>query len=150
MPLFRLILAMLPLSAVLSVGSIEYLEQRFYPEESFTRISEYFNGVEATGNRIILRSDSTARTGHYVTFQLSTSYPVDHFKLEVYEPGSAKPKDYIFKPETSIPASKPIYLGLTGGDWGDKMRPPVAYRLSVVGKNGETLVSESSFLWGDD
>ena len=143
------ILALLLLPS-LSRGSIEYLEQRFYSEESFTRISEYFDGIEVTGDRIILRSDASARTGHYVTFQLSSSASVDHFKLEVYEPGSPNPKDYIFTPETSIPTSKPIYLGLTGGNWADQTHPPVAYKLSVIDKDGNTLASESSFLWGDD
>ena len=141
---------LLLLSVSWSFGSIDYLEQRFYPEESFTRISEYLNGVEVVGNRIILRSDSGFRTGHYITFQLSTSYAIDHFKLEVYAHGSREPSDYIFKPDASIPAGKPVFLGLTGKDWEDKKKPPVAYKLSLIGRNGDTLLAETSFLWGDD
>ena len=150
MPLFRLILLALVSSAGLNFGSIEYLEQRFYPEESFTRISEYFNGIEDPGNRFILRSEPDFRTGHYVTFELSTPYTVDHFRLEVYEYGSREPSEYLFKAETTIPAAKPIFLGLTGEKWNDQRQPPVAYKLSLVDKNGETLASATSFLWGDD
>jgi hypothetical protein len=150
MPLIRSIITLLALTYSVGFASIDYLEQRYYSEESFTRISEYFNGVEVAGNRTILRSDSEARTGHYVTFLLSTSDAVDHFKLEVYEPGSPEVKEYTFKASSSIEPSKPIYLGLTGEKWADKARPPVAYKLSVIGKDGATLDSASSFLWGDD
>lgn len=150
MSLQRLTLLTFLVSIQCSFGSIDYLEQKFYEEESFTRISEYFNGIEVTGNRIILRSDAVERTGHYVTFQLSQSYPVDHFKLEVYEFDAKEPKDYIFPANTIIAAAQPIYLGLTGAGWAEKMQPPVAYKLSVVGKDGEVLESATSFLWGDD
>ncbi len=150
MSLLRLTLLTFLVSIQCSFGSIDYLEQKFYQEESFTRISEYFNGVEVTGDRIILRSDAVERTGHYVTFQLSQSYPIDHFKLEVYEFDAKEPKDYIFPASTSIAEAQPIYLGLTGAGWAEKMRPPVAYKLSVVGKDGEVFESATSFLWGDD
>ena len=150
MSLIRSIVIFLALTYSVSFASIDYLEQRFYSEESFTRISEYFNGVEAAGNRSILRSDAESRTGHYVTFQLSSTDAVDHFKLEIYEPDSPDVKEYTFKADSSLEPSKPIYLGLTGEKWADKAHPPVAYRLTVVGKNGETLDSASSFLWGDD
>lgn len=150
MSLIRFIFPVLVFSSLGSSASIDYLEQRFYSEESFTRISEYFNGVEVSGNRIILRSDTTGRTGHYVTFQLSARYDVDHFKLEVYEPGSPDVKDYLFKPESPIDPTKPIYLGLTGEKWTEKANPPVAYKLSVIGRNGDVLESASSFLWGND
>lgn len=150
MSLTRFIPAFLLLTTSLSRGSIEYLEQRYFPEESFTRISEYFNGIEVPGNRIILRSNSDHRTGHYVTFQLSTDYSIDHFKLEVYEHGSKDPVDYVFTPKSAIPAARPILLGLTGENWEDQKKPPVAYKLSLIGKDGEMLASATSFLWGDD
>ncbi|MCZ6672730.1 MAG: hypothetical protein O7C75_07305 [Verrucomicrobia bacterium] len=150
MSLFRLALLELLISTSFSFASIEYLEQRYFPEESFMRISEYFNGIEVAGNRIIIRSDAEHRTGHYVTFQLSSSYSIDHFKLEVYEHGSKEPTDYLFKPQSTIPVGKPVFLGLTGEKWMDKKRPPVAYRLSLIGKDGKTLNSATSFLWGDD
>ena len=150
MPLLRAIVAAILLPACLSVGSIEYLEQKFYPEESFARISEYFDGIEVPGNRIILRSDSNARTGHYITFQMSSTFTIDHFKLEVFEFGVKDPTEYIFKPDSSIPSSKPIYLGLTGEKWADKYQPPVAYKLSVIGPDRKALLTATSFLWGDD
>lgn len=150
MALARLtLLASIALSK-LSFGSIDYLEQKFYEETSFTRISEYFNEVEVKGDRIILRSEAKERTGHYITFQLSQSYPIDHFKLEVYEFNAKEPKDYIFKADTRIAKAQPIFLGLTGAGWTDKRQPPVAYKLSVIGKDGEVFESATSFLWGDD
>jgi hypothetical protein len=150
MPLLRTLVAAILLSASHSFGSIEYLEQKFYSEESFTRISEYFNDIEVTGNRVILRSDSNFRTGHYITFQLSSSNAVDHFKLEVYEFGAKDPTEFLFKPDSTIPPSKPIYLGLTGEKWTDKYQPPVAYKLSLIDKDGKAILSATSFLWGDD
>ena len=150
MSLIRSIIAVLTITTTVSYASIQDLEQRFYSEEAFTRISEYFNGVEDSGNRTIIRSDSNARTGHYITFTLSARYEIDHFKLEVYEPGSPEVKDYLFQPESSIDPTRPIYLGLTGEKWLEKANPPVAYKLSLIGRNGEVLQSASSFLWGDD
>jgi hypothetical protein len=150
MNVMRSILSVLLASVTLGFGSIDFLEQKYYEEESFTRISEYFDGVEATGNRLIIRSDSGHRTGHYITFQLSDSHSVDHFKLEVYEFGEKEPKDYLFKAEAPIEANQPIFLGLTGGIWGEKLKPPVAYKLSVIGTGGNTIESATSFLWGDD
>lgn len=133
-----------------SLASIEYMEQRYFTEESFTRISEYFNGIEDPGHRIILRSEKGRKTGHYVSFEVTKSYPVAHFKLEVFAHGAKEPTDYQFVPDAAIHPAKPIFLGLTGTDWLDKKEPPVAYKLSLVGKDGATLVSQRSFLWGDD
>jgi hypothetical protein len=150
MNLMRTTLSVLLASATLGFGSIDFLEQRFYEEESFTRISEYFTGVEVSGNRIIIRSDPEHRTGHYITFQLSGNHSIDHFKLEVYEFGEKKPKDYLFNSDTPVAANQPIFLGLTGGIWGEKLKPPVAYKLSIIGTAGNTIESATSFLWGDD
>lgn len=150
MPNFRILFLLISLSTATAFASIDYLEQRFIEEESFTRISEYFDGIEVPGNRIVLRSEPEARTGHYVTFQLSDAYAVDHFTLEVYEYGSRDPVTYSFKVDEALPAGKPIYLGLTGEKWKEREKPPVAYKLSLIGKDGSILESATSFLWGDD
>ena len=150
MPRFCQLFCVCLLSGSQASASIDYMEQGFYSEESFTRISEYFDGVEVSGNRIIFRSNPDFRTGHYVTFQISKNYPIDHFKLEVFEYGSKEPRDYIYRPDSAIPTSKPIFLGLTGEQWLEKTRPPVAYKLSLIARDGSTLVSKTSFLWGDD
>jgi hypothetical protein len=150
MNLMSTTLSVLLASATLGFGCIDFLEQRFYEEESFTRISEYFTGVEVSGNRIIIRSDPEYRTGHYITFQLSENHSIDHFKLEVYEFGEKEPKDYLFNSDTPVTANQPIFLGLTGGIWGEKLKPPVAYKLSIIGTAGNTIESATSFLWGDD
>jgi hypothetical protein len=127
MTIFRATVLILGLSLNVGFASIDYLEQRFIEEDTFTRITEYFNGVEVTGDKIIIRSDPASRTGHYVSFELSEPYLVDHFKLEVYEFASRKPTEYLFQPEFEIEPSKPIYLGLTGEKWSEKSKPPVAY-----------------------
>ena len=150
MPLIRSIVASLTLTCSVSLASIEDLEQRFYSEDAFTRISEYFNGQEISGNRTILRTNPASRTGHYITFLLSARYDIGHFKLDVYEPGSPTAKEYIFKPNAPVDPTQPVYLGLTGDKWLEKANPPVAYKLSLIGKNGDVLQSASSFLWGDD
>ena len=126
------------------------MEHRYITEESFTRISEYFNGIEDPGNRIIFRSEKDQKTGHYVSFEIKKSYIISHFKLEVYAHGSTEPTDYIFIPKGTISSTKPIFLGLTGEEWTDKKKPPVAYKLSLIGADGSILVSQTSFLWGDD
>lgn len=150
MSYLRLTILALLSSVSLGYGSIDYLEQRFYREESFTRISEYFGGIELSGNRTIIRSNPEQRTGHYVTFQLSEAYPVDHFKLEVYEFGAKDPKDYIFNFTGNLPLNQPIFLGLTGANSEERSKPPVAYKLSLMSQDGKSILSATSFLWGDE
>lgn len=126
------------------------MQQKYLTAESFTRISEYFDGVEVQGNRLILRLDPESRDGHYIQFKLSTAHTqADHFLLEVYEQGNNEPTPFTFNFESALPTNKTILLGLTGGNWENKELPPVAYKLSLVDNEGNTLESATSFLWGD-
>ncbi len=126
------------------------MQQKFLTAESFTRISEYFDGVEVPGNKLILRLDSESRDGHYIQFQLSAAHTnADHFLLEVYKQGNNEPTPFTFKLNSAAPANKTILLGLTGGEWKNKDYPPVAYKLSLVDAAGNILESATSFLWGD-
>ena len=148
-PLIRTILATLLLPASLCLGSIDNMEQVYYTEDTFKRISEYFTGVEDQGNRSILRSHPEDRAGHYVKFNLTKPHAVDHCQLEVLGFGAKETTTYTFKVEEPWSVEKPIYLGLTGPEWRNKTQPPIAYKVVLLDAAGNILASASSFLWGD-
>ncbi len=149
MALLRVIIAAWLVSAGPGFGSIENMEQGYYTEDAFKRISEYFTGIEDQGDRVILRSDPLGRTGHYVKFNLSKSYAVERFQLEVLGFEAKETATYTFEVDGLLDGEKPIYLGLTGEEWQDKKRPPVAYKLVLLDAAGNILASAGSFLWGD-
>jgi hypothetical protein len=116
--------------------------------DSFTRISEYFDGKENTSGQTILRSQPKAREGFYVLVHTATkaAIPGARFELQVYLPGMEQPR--VFTGATDVPAGSHVTLtGLTGADWPGEKIKPVAWRVSVFGPDGATLASEQSFLW---
>ena len=148
MLLFRITLAALLFSAVPSSGSIDNMEQVYFAEDAFTRISEFFTGKEDRGNRSILRSHPDARAGHYVKFNLAKPYAVDHCRLEVLALGVKEIVTYAFKVEESWTVEKAIYLGLTGPEWSQKSQPPIAYKVVLLDAAGNTIASARSFSLG--
>ncbi len=130
-------------------GSIDNMEQVYFTEDYFKRISEYFTGMEDPGDRSILRSHPDDRAGHYVKFNLTKPYAVDHCQLEVLGFGAKETSTYSFKVEEPWSVEKPIYLGLTGPEWRNKTQPPIAYKVVLLDAAGNVLASARSFLWGD-
>lgn len=117
--------------------------------ESFERISEYFTGQERTGDRVVLRTQSTARAGFYFLVRVANhaqSHPGAKFALHVITPASPDPKTYTF-PADLPERSTVFHLGLTGADWAGPDVHPVAWKLDLLSADDRTLASAQSFLW---
>ncbi len=125
---------------------------RVWPEwraaESFTRISEYFDGKENTGGQTVLRSQPKERAGYYFLVRTETKTAVAgaRVELQVLLPGAASPKKFTFT--TDLPAGGHVTLaGLTGADWPGAKTAPAAWHLAVLATDGTLLAEEKSFLW---
>ena len=117
--------------------------------DSFHRLSEYFRGRENTGGTLIFRSETRAAAGYYWLVRVRNSDgPVAgaKFVLQVITPVDPEPKTFSF-PAPVAPGQSVFQLGLTGNDWPGPKSRPTAWRLSLVGADGRTLLARESFLW---
>lgn len=119
--------------------------------DSFMRISEYFTGQENPGRKqILLRSHPEERGGFYFLTRVANhgaALDGARIDLHVITPQSPKAATLTFK--TTVPKGENVFqVGLTGADWpGGEAEHPVAWRLVVLGADGQELASEQSFLW---
>lgn len=148
-PQFCLSLLLLaPLARAAEVGLV-----RVWPawrtEESFRRVSEYFDGKENTGAQIVLRTHADSRAGFYFLTRVSNSgAPLSgaKFALAIIAPDSAEPK--LFEFPAAVPVGETVFqLGLTKSDWAGPKVHPVAWKLELVAADGRILAVEKSFLW---
>ncbi len=132
--------------------SFNAVAQRYIDGEKFKRISEYFDGVENKGGRIIERSKSDSRSGYYFIVDLD------------WHPGTVLPKgtraelQYI-RSDTPAPITQQFVfsdatgtwpeflLGLTGSDWPRPDLSIVAYKITLFDADGKELAEHQSFLW---
>ena len=115
---------------------------------SFNRISEYFNGKENTGGAIVVRTHPEQRAGFYfLVSAVNSGSPIAvKINLELIAPDDHKPRTYTFAAD--LKAGKNVLnLGLTAGDWPDAAANPVAWKIDLVGPDGQTLAGEKSYLW---
>jgi hypothetical protein len=146
------LVALLITSTVTMRGAdVEFL--RVWPgwrgAESFDRISEYFGGPENTGRHKVLRTHAEDRAGYYflVRVKSAAALAAATFEVSVIRPDTPEPKTYRFP--TSVPPKETVFqLGLTGVDWPqhDKANP-VAWKLVLLGTDGQVLAERKSFLW---
>jgi hypothetical protein len=117
--------------------------------DSFDRINEYFGGSENRGRELALRTHAEAREGYYflVRVKSGTAVPVAKFELSVIRPDKPETQTYTFA--TAVPAKEAVFqLGLTGADWpAGKKAEPVAWRIALLGTDGQVLAERKSFLW---
>jgi hypothetical protein len=117
--------------------------------ESFDRIGEYLGGGEKTGGQTVLRTQSGSRAGYYFLLRVNTPSALAgaKFELLVIRPDSPEPKTFSFP--VTAPAGGGVFdLGLTGSDWpGGKKANPVAWKLTLLAKDGRVLAEHKSFLW---
>lgn len=122
---------------------------RWYDTDQVRRISEFFTGRENPGERIIVHSQAASRTGFYFLVRVKNPGPLvagSHFIVRVILPVSPDPK--VFTLAADVPAGGKVYqLGLTGSDWPNRRTYPVAWKLDLVGADGQLLASQESFLW---
>ena len=142
-----------------SVGSSAHASEvafvRVWPawrdSESFERIGEYFGRRENTGREIVVRTQPQARDGYYFLVRVkaakSAATENARFELGVIRPDNPEPKTFTF-PATFGAKETVFQLGLTGADWpGGKSANPVAWKLRLLGANGQVLAEHQSFLW---
>jgi hypothetical protein len=146
-------------AAVLAVGlclsaraaDVEFV--RVWPgwqdADSFRRISEYFTGVENTGDVIIRRTQTATRSGYY--FLVRVKHPNvalggARFILHFISPYAPEPQQKAFNVDAP-PGEHVFDLGLTGGDWTGRSAHLVAWKLELVSADGRLLASAESFLW---
>ncbi|MBI3885806.1 MAG: hypothetical protein HY302_08785 [Opitutae bacterium] len=115
---------------------------------SFKRISEYFDGKENTGGELMLRTHPEERAGLYFFLRVANRGAAGsaRLQLQLIAPTSAKPVAYTF-PVALNSGDTVINLGLTGPDWPDKKADPVAWKITLLGADGQSLVSDASYLW---
>lgn len=137
--------------ARVSAAEVEFL--RVWPSwrdaDAFDRIAEYFGGRENFGRQVVLRTQPDTRAGYYflVRVKSATALASSKFEVTVIRPDHPEPK--VFRFEVAVPGKETVYqLGLTGSDWpaGDKANP-VAWKLALVGADGNVLAEQKSFLW---
>ncbi|KAF0095215.1 MAG: hypothetical protein E1N59_1261 [Puniceicoccaceae bacterium 5H] len=130
---------------------IEEVAVRRLEAPHFKRLSEYFTGREAPGNRIILRSTEGQRAGLYFILELSddaADAPAGaHFHVQYIEPQKPDVQEYDFDLPAEGCDHDTVYLGLTGDEWPQEDALPLAFRISLVDAQGQELDAYQSFLW---
>lgn len=115
---------------------------------SFKRISEYFDGKENTGGETVLRTQPEQRAGFYFLVRVTNpAAPLTaQARLEIIGSTTAKPVTHTFTVPLKSGATV-LQLGLTGSDWTDAKANPVAWKLDLLGSDGQVLATEKSYLW---
>jgi hypothetical protein len=122
---------------------------RWYDTDQVMRISEFFTGRENMGERTIVHSRADSRTGFYFVVRVKNPGLLvsgTKFVVRVILPTGPDPQ--VFTLPADVPAGGKVYqLGLTGSDWPSRRTYPVAWKLDLVGADGQLLASQESFLW---
>ena len=147
--LFLLLAGVLSSAAAATEIEIVRVWPQYRHAGSFKRISEYFTGRENTRGHIIHRTQMDERGGYYFLTRLrnkGAALEYARIELRVVTPDAPADKTYLF--DTYIPTGKPVYLvGLTGVDWTDPKKQPVAWQIRFLDAAGAEIAREKSFLW---
>ena len=136
-----------------SIGAPEarFVSIRYLEKQAFLRISEYFDGKENAGNRLICRSRPDARSGLYLILSLKEStrnLPQDIVaRWQVISPKSPDPEEHRIAVPNDRTRGKDLFVGLTGADWPDPKARPVAWKFSLETSDGKVILERKSFLW---
>jgi len=148
---FATLTLFLSLSAIASASEwFDKVYVRYEPEQTFKRISEYFTGKEAQGNRMVVRLPVESREGMYWVIRLNQStaqLPTGaQLKVSFYREGSITPESRTYPLDTERSVYT-IFAGITGNDWPDKEAKPSAWKLELIDASGKAISSKKSFLW---
>lgn len=135
-----------------TAGAAELKTYWEYKEaEDFSRISEYFSGKEAKGNRILLRSTPEQRAGLYFNVRVKggvrTLPEGAKAVLEVLHPDFPDAREHTFKIPATDKDYRELMLGLTGESWTSNDDKPLAWRVQILDAAGEVVGSNKSYLW---
>lgn len=150
-----IVLGLIASDATSAVGSgkdsITRVWTEYRDEQSFVRLSEYFDGQENPGKNILLRSQPDSREGFYFSIRLEESGG-DHLspgsvRLHLIAPDAEVPKIYEFALHPPDRKSALIELGITGGDWSYGNALPLAWMVEILDEKGAQRAVRKSFLW---
>lgn len=131
--------------------SIDHVTTRHIPAGLFKRISEYFTGVENKGGKIIERSQPDDRGGYYLIVTLDLfSAPIPNnsvFVVEYIHSDDRRPQIRMFPMFDDCSSACEAFLGLTGEDWPSPERSMVAWKITLLGSDGKTVLATQSYLW---
>jgi hypothetical protein len=121
----------------------------WHEADDFTRISEYFDDRENFNHREVRRSHPSDRAGFYFLTRVkhpAVSLMGARFVLRIITPTSPEAEQFTFPADVG-PGENVFEIGLTGPDWAGRRIHPVAWRLELVTREGQTLAEAQSFLW---
>ena len=97
---------------------------------------------------VVLRTHPEERAGCYFLLRVANGRAPVTVKLQLtlVTPTSAKPATFSF-PVDLKSGDTVINVGLTGTDWPDKKANPVAWKIDLLGADGQSLAAEASYLW---
>lgn len=144
-----LLLAMLCPALLQAVG-IRNVSPRFFDRADFQSISEYFGVGEQQGDRLILRTDAERRDGLYFVVDLDTpvtALPADAQVVLDIVNVKAEEQTLRFPLGEQDRPVKRLLLGLTGDTWSTPGASALAWRVTLLGPEGNVLTEAKSFLW---
>lgn len=145
------VLLMIFASSALTAKPLRILSvmNRNYCHNDFTRISEYFTGVEDTGGDTILRTDNCGRAGIYLVISLNkiVSQLSDgaFLKFSYIVSDSNEKKEITFNLDSSCGNTPWIFIGITGADFHGICQNLVAWSIEIYSNDDYAL--KNSFLW---
>lgn len=144
----KLIALFAALLACSSASALEVVLSEHRDTHSFQRISEFFTGGENPGRYTIARTDPERRDGFYVGVKASKEDPIEQYssaRISYIKPASQEIHSATIK--ISGPTKKRILVGLTEEEWADPTLRPQAWKIELLGEDGQPIDSIKSFLW---
>lgn len=134
-------------------GRVAVISADYREASEFTRISEVVRGEAAPPPGWIIRSRPAERSGQYFAVRVALE-PAERAQLEAIEVA------YVDAAETGMVATRiPVpertvakgdwLVGLTGTDWPDAERRPLAWRIRLLAADGSLLGEGGSYLWAE-
>lgn len=148
---YALIVLLMSGVSVLGGGPLGILSvmENIYKKEKFTRISEYFTGIEDTGGDTIFRTNECGREGIYLVICLNRSVSrlsegaFLRFRY-VLSDGMGE-EEMVFEIDPRCGNTSWIYVGVTGPDYHGACQYLKAWQIEIC--SGEERVIRSSYLW---
>lgn len=154
-------LSMLTMACLLSACSLKQAQPslqifevklRAMSAEDFTRISDYFQPGKTTADRLTLRSQADALTGHYFILICSQSLSQLPAGTQLLAKFRLPNKSDLLQFKRALdpiprPRSREIYVGITGSDWQHDQAAPTAWEFTLIAPDGTLLSRYQSFLW---
>jgi hypothetical protein len=124
------------------------VEAKYLDSGYFKHFAEYFTGNEVQGDRLVLRSVLEERAGFYFVCAFDDA-PVagQNIQIEYIPQGSNKVKSYTFEIGQNPGLFTDVFAGLTGKDWPGEEVPMMAWKISLLNRQGTLLAEKKSFAW---